>query len=115
MNLTRATLEKRAISYFAAFLLIFGGLGAYLSLGQLEDPEFTVKTAAITVAYPGASAQQVEQEVVDLIETQLQEMVLSRLISRTSTGLTASNRYGTRCAARYATSRTSCHRARKNP
>mgnify|MGYP001815939885 CR=1 FL=1 len=88
MNLTRATLEKRAISYFAAFLLIFGGLGAYLSLGQLEDPEFTVKTAAITVAYPGASAQQVEQEVVDLIETQLQEMVeLKHVYSMARPGL----------------------------
>ena len=75
MNLTRATLEKRAISYFSALLLVFGGLAAYMSLGQLEDPEFTVKTAAITVRYPGASAEQVEQEVVDLIETQLQEMV----------------------------------------
>ena len=57
MNLTRATLEKRAISYFVTFLLIFGGIGAYMGLGQLEDPEFTVKTAAITVVYPGASAE----------------------------------------------------------
>jgi len=55
MNLTRATLEKRAISYFVTFLLVFGGISAYMSLGQLEDPEFTVKTAAITVVYPGAS------------------------------------------------------------
>jgi multidrug efflux pump subunit AcrB len=88
MNLTRATLEKRAISYFSAFLLIFGGIGAYFSLGQLEDPEFTVKTAAITVAYPGASAQQVELEVVDLIETQLQEMVeLKHVYSMARPGL----------------------------
>ena len=88
MNLTRATLEKRAISYFSAFLLVFGGLGSYLSLGQLEDPEFTVKTAAITVAYPGASARQVEQEVVDLIETQLQEMVeLKHVYSMARPGL----------------------------
>jgi multidrug efflux pump subunit AcrB len=74
MNLTQATLDKRAISYFCTFLLIFGGLASYFSLGQLEDPEFTVKTAAITVMYPGASAQQVELEVVDLIESKLQEM-----------------------------------------
>ena len=88
MNLTRATLEKRAISYFATFLLIFGGAGAYLSLGQLEDPEFTVKTAAITIAYPGASAQQVELEVVDLVETQLQEMVeLKHVYSMARPGL----------------------------
>jgi multidrug efflux pump subunit AcrB len=74
MNLTQATLDKRAISYFCTFLLIFGGLASYTSLGQLEDPEFTVKTAAITVMYPGASAEQVELEVIDLIESKLQEM-----------------------------------------
>jgi multidrug efflux pump subunit AcrB len=88
VNLTRATLDKRAISYFSAFLLIFGGIGAYLSLGQLEDPEFTVKTAAITVAYPGASAEQVELEVIDLVETQLQEMVeLKHVYSMARPGL----------------------------
>lgn len=88
MNLTRATLDKRAISYFVTFLLIFGGIGAYMGLGQLEDPEFTVKTAAITVVYPGASAQQVELEVVDLIETQLQEMVeLKHVYSMARPGL----------------------------
>ena len=75
MNLTKFALENRAISYFFTFLLVFAGLGAYFSLGQLEDPEFTVKTAAVTVNYPGASAEQVEMEVVDLIETALQEMV----------------------------------------
>jgi multidrug efflux pump subunit AcrB len=74
MNLTQATLDKRAISYFCVFLLVFGGLSSYFSLGQLEDPEFTVKTAAITVSYPGASAAQVELEVIDLIESKLQEM-----------------------------------------
>jgi multidrug efflux pump subunit AcrB len=74
MNLTQATLDKRAISYFCTFLLIFGGAASFFSLGQLEDPEFTVKTAAITVMYPGASAEQVELEVVDLIESKLQEM-----------------------------------------
>lgn len=88
MNLTQATLDKRAVSYFVMFLLIFGGAGAYLSLGQLEDPEFTVKTAAITVVYPGASAEQVELEVVDLIETQLQEMVeLKNVYSMARPGL----------------------------
>ena len=75
MNLTQFALEKRAISYFFIFLLVFAGTGAYFALGQLEDPEFTVKTAAITVNYPGATAEQVELEVVDLVETALQEMV----------------------------------------
>ena len=60
-----------------------------MSLGQLEDPEFTVKTAAITVALSGRlCAEQVELEVVDLIETQLQEMVeLKHVYSMARPGL----------------------------
>ena len=75
MNLAKAALEYRAISYFLTFLLLVVGVFSYFSLGQLEDPEFSVKTAAVTVNYPGASAEQVELEVIDLIETKLQEMV----------------------------------------
>ena len=75
MNLAKAALEYKAVTYFATFLLLVVGILAYFSLGQLEDPEFSVKTAAITVSYPGASAEQVELEVIDLLETQIQEMI----------------------------------------
>jgi len=75
MNLAKMALEYKAVSYFATFLLLVVGVFSYFSLGQLEDPEFSVKTAAITVNYPGATAEQVELEIVDLIETKLQELV----------------------------------------
>jgi multidrug efflux pump subunit AcrB len=74
MSLAALAIEKRAVTYFATFILIAGGIFSYLQLGQLEDPEFTVKTAAIITSYPGASAEQVELEVTDRIETKLQEM-----------------------------------------
>ena len=60
MNLTSFAIQKRALTYFAVFLLIVGGIASYLALGQLEDPEYTVKTAVIITAYPGASAKEVE-------------------------------------------------------
>ena len=69
-----SALERRAVTYFATFLLFVGGLGAYFGLGQLEDPEFTIKTAVITTAYPGASPEEVELEVSDRIELAIQEM-----------------------------------------
>ena len=75
MNLAKAALEYKTVTYFATFLLLLVGVLAYFNLGQLEDPEFSVKTAAITVNYPGASAEQVELEIVDLLETKIQEMV----------------------------------------
>ena len=74
MSLVSLAIEKRTVSYFATFLLIAGGILSYFQLGQLEDPEFTVKTASITTSYPGASPAEVELEVTDLLETKLQEM-----------------------------------------
>ena len=74
MNLAELSISKRTITYFATVLLVVGGIFSYFQLGQLEDPEFTIKTAAIVTSYPGASAEQVELEVTDRIETKLQEM-----------------------------------------
>ena len=74
MNLAELAIGKRAISDFATVLLVLGGIFSYFQLGQLEDPEFTVKTGAIITSYPGANAQQVELEITDRIETKLQEM-----------------------------------------
>ncbi|MDJ0817969.1 MAG: efflux RND transporter permease subunit [Desulfobacterales bacterium] len=74
MNLAALAIEKRAISYFAVFLLVVAGIGAFFSLGQLEDPEFTVKEAVVITLYPGASPEEVELEVTDRIELAIQEM-----------------------------------------
>ena len=74
MSLPELAINNRAITYFCAFLLVVGGAFSYFRLGQLEDPEFTVKTATVTTLYPGASATEVELEVTDRIETKIQEM-----------------------------------------
>ncbi|MDJ0950284.1 MAG: efflux RND transporter permease subunit [Alphaproteobacteria bacterium] len=74
MNLAGIAIEKRAVTYFAVFLLFAAGIGAFFNLGQLEDPEFTVKTAVVVTPYPGASPKEVELEVTDRIELALMEM-----------------------------------------
>ena len=74
MNLTRFAIEKKTFTNFVVFLLLVGGLISYFSLGRLEDPDFTVKTAVIFTAYPGASPKEVELEVTDRIEKAIQEM-----------------------------------------
>lgn len=74
MNLAKLSIEKRAVTYFLALLLLIGGVGSFFTLGWLEDPEFTVKTAAIVTPYPGASPEEVELEVTDRFEIALQEM-----------------------------------------
>ncbi len=74
MGIAAIAVEKRAVTYFALFLLVVGGIASFFALGQLEDPEFTVKTAVITTPYPGASPEEVELEVTDRIELAIQEM-----------------------------------------
>jgi len=87
MNLPALAIEKKAITYFATFLLVAAGIVSYTQLGQLEDPEFSVKTASIITSYPGASAEQVELEVTDRIETKIQEMVeIKRIYSLSRPG-----------------------------
>jgi multidrug efflux pump subunit AcrB len=55
-----------------------------MKLGQLEDPEFTVKTAMVMTTYPGASAAEVELEVTDPIELAIQEMPQVKNVSSCS-------------------------------
>jgi len=74
MSLVELAIDKKPVTYFATFLIIVAGIASFYNLGWLEDPEFSVKTAAITTVYPGASAEQVELEVTDRIELKLQEM-----------------------------------------
>ena len=74
MSLTSAAVEQRNVSYFLVALFTIAGLGSFFNLGQLEDPEFSVKTAVILTTYPGASPEEVELEVTDRIELALQEL-----------------------------------------
>jgi multidrug efflux pump subunit AcrB len=77
----KLAVERRTVTYFAAFLLLAGGIASYFKLGKLEDPNFTVKTAIILTTYPGASPGEVEEEVSDVIEGTLQEMPQLRFLT----------------------------------
>ena len=74
MNLTVFAIKNKTTSYFIAGLLFLAGIAAFNSLGQLEDPDFSVKTAVVITPYVGASAREVELEVTDLLEKAIQEM-----------------------------------------
>jgi len=74
MKLAKFAIEKPIVTYFIIIILFGGGIMAYFNLGQLEDPDFTIKTAVVNTTYPGASAFEVELEVTDRIELAIQEM-----------------------------------------
>jgi multidrug efflux pump subunit AcrB len=88
MGITAFIVERKVAAYFFVFLLTVGGVLGFLSLGQLEDPDFTVKKAVVVTRYPGASPEQVELEVTDRIEKAIQELpALDNLISFSRAGL----------------------------
>lgn len=74
MNISALAIKYKLITLVMTALMLLGGLSAYQSLGRLEDPEFTVKTALVVTEYPGASALEVEEEVTEVIETAIQEL-----------------------------------------
>jgi multidrug efflux pump subunit AcrB len=74
MNLAAFAVNNRKTTYFACSLLAIAGVASFFGLGQLEDPEFSIKNAVISVRYPGASPAEVELEVADRVEIALQEL-----------------------------------------
>ena len=74
MNLAKAAVNNKTLTYFVLFLITVGGVFSFFSLGQLEDPAFTVKTAVVSTSYPGASPEQVALAVPDRIELAIQEL-----------------------------------------
>jgi len=74
MNPAIATIRKETISWLSVVLILVGGYIAFNSLGRYEDPEFVIRQAVIVTPYPGASAQQVAEEVTDPIEAAIQQL-----------------------------------------
>ncbi len=74
MNLVQFSIEKKTISWMLSLVLLVGGLISYKQLGQLEDPEFTLKQAMVITHYPGASPEQVEEELTFPLENAIQSL-----------------------------------------
>jgi len=74
INLSEWAITHQALVLFAILLLGAAGAYSYLNLGRAEDPSFTIKTMVINVAWPGATATEMETQVADKIEKKLQEL-----------------------------------------
>ena len=73
-NISRWALEHPALTRYLMVVLLVLGFAAYFQLGQDEDPPFTFRTMVVQAYWPGASAQQVADQVTDKIERTLQEV-----------------------------------------
>ncbi|RTR31644.1 efflux RND transporter permease subunit [Shewanella atlantica] len=78
-------IKNSVISWLIIVLLGVGGYFAFQDLGRLEDPEFTPRSAMIVTSYPGASAEQVEEELSLPIENALQQLPYVKYIKSVNT------------------------------
>ncbi|MBV8124761.1 MAG: efflux RND transporter permease subunit, partial [Paucibacter sp.] len=73
-NLSEWALKHQQMIAFLLMLFTVAGVLAYGSLGQKEDPEFTIKTMVVQAYWPGSSSKQMADQVSDKIEKKLQEI-----------------------------------------
>ncbi len=72
-NLSRWALDHPALTRYLMVVLMLLGFAAYFQLGQDEDPPFTFRAMVVRTYWPGATAQQVAEQVTDKLERALQE------------------------------------------
>ena len=73
-NLSRWALEHIPLTRYLMAALLIGGIVSYGNLGQDEDPPFTFRAMVVRTYWPGATAQQVAEQVTDKLERTLQEV-----------------------------------------
>ena len=74
MTIARYFMKRTTTSWLLLLILLVGGTFTLLQMGRLEDPEFTLKQAMVITQYPGATSQQVEEEVTYRLENAIQEL-----------------------------------------
>jgi multidrug efflux pump subunit AcrB len=81
-NLSALAVRERSVTLFLIFLISLAGILAFLKLGRAEDPPFTVKTMTVVTAWPGATAEEMQNQVAEPLEKRMQEL---RYYDRTET------------------------------
>lgn len=81
-NLSALAVRERAITLFLIVLISAAGILAFFKLGRAEDPPFTIKQMTIVTAWPGATAQEMQDQIAEPLEKRMQEL---RWYDRTET------------------------------
>lgn len=88
MNIAEGAIARPVATWLLILLCLFGGLWGFSTLGRLEDPDFSIKQALIFTPYPGATAEEVEMEVTERLESAVQQMPqLKRVMSKSMPGM----------------------------
>ncbi|CAI0810702.1 Cation efflux system protein CzcA [Serratia entomophila] len=73
-NLSALAVRERSITLFLILLITVAGILSFFELGRAEDPPFTVKQMTVISAWPGATAQEMQDQVAEPIEKRMQEL-----------------------------------------
>ena len=88
-NLTEVSLRNKVLVWYFIIVTAIGGIFCYNQLGRMEDPQFTIRQMVISAAWPGASADDMQNQVTDKLEKKLQDTPgLDHINSETRAGQT---------------------------
>jgi multidrug efflux pump len=73
LNLSEWAIRHRSLVTYFMLVIVVAGIASYVRLGRSEDPDFTVKTMVVQVAWPGATIGDTLEQVTDRLERKLQE------------------------------------------
>ena len=73
-NLSALAVRERAITLFFILLSVIAGVYAFLSLGRAEDPAFSIRALVVSAVWPGATAEEMQDQVVNRLEKRIQEV-----------------------------------------
>ena len=73
-NLSALAVRERSITLFFLILSVLAGIYAFSSMGRAEDPTFTVRVMKVSVAWPGTTTQELQEQVVNRLEKRIQEV-----------------------------------------
>lgn len=73
-NLSALAVRERSVTLFLIILVTIAGILSFFGLGRAEDPPFTVKQMTAIAVWPGATAQEIQDQVAEPLEKRLQEL-----------------------------------------
>ncbi|MGY3571663.1 efflux RND transporter permease subunit [Vibrio paucivorans] len=88
MSIAEYSIKNKVISWLFLVILAVGGVTSFMDLGRLEDPAFTIKDAMIISTYPGATSQEVEEELTYPLEKEIRKLpYIDKITSTSSNGM----------------------------
>ncbi|OIQ50887.1 Cobalt-zinc-cadmium resistance protein CzcA [Pseudodesulfovibrio hydrargyri] len=87
MNIAEYSIRKSTVTLVLTLCFLVGGVAAFMNMPRLEDPDFTIKEALVITNYPGATPEEVANEVTDVIESATQQLgQLDKVSSQSNPG-----------------------------